>query len=265
VNQLAALIFDVDGTLADTEEAHRLAFNAAFREAGLDWQWSPRLYRELLAVTGGKERIRRFLQDRRLEDQLPVDADGLIAGLHGSKTRHYTRMLGQGQVELRPGVRRMIEQAKAEGLRLGIATTTTPANVAALLEHGLGPDGIHRFDVVGAGDVVPAKKPAPDIYLWVMRALCLEPAQCLALEDSRNGLLAASNSGIESIVITPSTYTRGEDFSGASLVVDRFGDGEHPCHVLEGSLRVGDELSVTDLRRLHAAVHVAAREGLRRE
>ncbi len=255
MNRLAALIFDVDGTLADTEEAHRLAFNAAFRDAGLDWEWSSSAYKGLLAVTGGKERIRRFVQSRRLEGQLPADADGFIASLHGTKTQHYTRMLAEGRIALRPGVCRLIEEARAEGLRLGIATTTTPANVAALLEQGLGPQGMSSFDAIGAGDLVAAKKPAPDIYLWVMDALGLEPAECLALEDSRNGLLAASRGGIESILITPSAYTLDEDFGGASLVVDRLGDSDHPCHVLAGNLAVGERLSLADLRRLHSLVH----------
>lgn len=211
-----ALIFDVDGTLAETEEAHREAFNRAFEAAGLAWNWDRALYAELLRVTGGKERIRHFLQ-RRGEAERAADAD-YIAGLHADKTRHYTRIVDAGQLELRPGVREVVACARRKGVRLAIATTTTLANVEALLTAAFGPTGMDLFPVIVAGDMVAAKKPAPDAYLEALARLDLAAADCLALEDSANGLRAALAAGLDTLV-TPSAYTANEDFSGAFAVL----------------------------------------------
>jgi HAD superfamily hydrolase (TIGR01509 family) len=260
MNELAALLFDVDGTLADTErDGHRVAFNAAFAEAGLDWDWSVELYGKLLAVTGGKERIRHYLDRYNREFRLPDDLDGFVAALHQSKTRHYTEMLAAGAIPLRNGVRRLLEAARAEGLRLAIATTTTPANVTALLRHSLAPNAEDWFEVIAAGDIVPAKKPAPDIFVWAMRQMALQPAQCLAFEDSRNGVLSARGAGIGAIVVTVNEYTRSDDFDGASLVLDQLGEPGDPCQVLAGDpVLANGMLQIEGLRRLHAAIGSAA-------
>ncbi|MCW9088172.1 MAG: HAD hydrolase-like protein, partial [Gammaproteobacteria bacterium] len=165
MSTLKALLFDVDGTLADTErDGHRVAFNRAFSEAGLDWEWSEELYGKLLAVTGGKERIRYYLDSFNTGFVPPAELDSFIAGLHQAKTRHYVEMLSSGAIPLRPGVKRLISEAREAGMRLAVATTTTPENVSALLENAMAPDAMDWFEVIAAGDVVPAKKPAPDIY-----------------------------------------------------------------------------------------------------
>ena len=213
-----AVIFDVDGTLAETEETHREAFNRAFRQAGLSWAWDRDLYRELLAVTGGKERIRHFIEDHGGEGAPAEDRDAFIRALHAEKTAAYTRMVGGGELELRPGVRELIDAARRRSYSLAIATTTTPANVDALLEAAFGDTGPGLFEVVCAGDSVADKKPAPDVYLRTLEELGLPAANCIAVEDSRNGLLAACAAGIETIV-TPSLYTRGESFDEAALVI----------------------------------------------
>lgn len=214
---LSALIFDVDGTLADTEEAHRRAFNQAFKEAGFDWYWDRQLYTRLLLVSGGKARIDKYLSHH---DPALLKSDGyedLIVGLHKAKAEFIVQALRKGQVPLRPGVEALLRQARAEGLTLAIATTTTPANFQSLIESTLGAPALDWFTAIGAGDCVEHLKPAPDVYLWVLDKLGLSPTRCMAFEDSANGLKAASAAGLPTL-ITPCPYTRDHDFSGAMAV-----------------------------------------------
>lgn len=250
---LEALIFDVDGTLADTErQGHRVAFNRAFEEAGLDWRWDEALYGQLLQVTGGKERIVHYLDKFNTQFRKPSDFTGFVSALHRKKTLYYKQLIEQGGIPLRPGVERLLNEARTAGLRLAIATTTTHDNVTALLNSCLGPEGESWFEVVAAGDVVPAKKPAPDVYLWAMQRLGLEPQACLALEDSHNGVRSVVAAGIRGLVVTANAYTRDEDFSGAELVVDHLGEPNLPCKVLAGDLFGRDWVDIALLRELHA-------------
>lgn len=215
--KLAALIFDVDGTLAETEEAHRDAFNRAFAEFGLDWSWDTALYRELLRTSGGKERIRAFVARFEPARAEAPDFDELVRALHLRKTDLYTAAVAKGGVPFRPGVRRVIEEARAAGLRLAIATTTSRANVVALLDGATGGEGHDWFEVVGCAEDAPVKKPDPQVYHFVLKAMGLAPAQCLALEDSTNGVGATRASAIP-VVVTESVYTEGDDFTGALAV-----------------------------------------------
>ena len=234
MSKLEALIFDVDGTLSDTErDGHRVAFNRAFADAGLDWDWTVELYGDLLSVTGGKERLTYYLERYRPDFQPPRPVAEFVADLHAAKTRHYLQILAERGIPLRPGVERLLTEAREAGLRLAIATTTTPANVTALLESVL-PGKLDWFEVIGAGDVVPAKKPAPDIYKYVLNELRLAPNQCLAFEDSELGLRSSLGAGLKTIV-TVNPYTTGQDFSGAALVVDNLGEPAQPVDVLAGN------------------------------
>jgi HAD superfamily hydrolase (TIGR01509 family) len=223
---IKAIIFDVDGTLADTEDGHRQSFNKAFAENGLDWNWDVALYDKLLAVTGGKERIKYFVERFLSGFTKPADYDGFVKNLHAVKTGYYTAMLRGGQIPLRPGIKQLITDAHAAGITLAIATTTTPENVSALLEVGLGKDWAKYFSANGCGDIVPHKKPAPDIYDWVLRELKLSAADCIALEDSNNGLRSALAAGIKTYV-TINPYTCKQDFTGAAAVFDDLSDLPH--------------------------------------
>ena len=220
---LKAIIFDVDGTLADTEDAHRVAFNQTFAENNLGWNWDVALYGKLLKVTGGKERIKYFVEDFLTNFSKPADYESFVKMLHVRKTEHYTAALRDGHIPLRPGIRQLILDAHKAGLKLAVATTTSPENVSALLEVGLGKDWNKYFDALGCGDIVPLKKPAPDIYNWVLNELKLAPQDCIALEDSNNGLQSALAAGIKTY-ITTNPFTRHQDFTGAAAVFNDLSD-----------------------------------------
>lgn len=248
--ELKALIFDVDGTLADTErDGHRVAFNLAFAEAGLDWNWTVELYGELLQVTGGKERIRLYIEKYLDEFSAPRDLSEYIADLHKSKTRHYLELLQRGEIPLRPGVERLLLEAREAGLILGIATTTTPDNVTWLLKSTLGEESLNWFDVIAAGDVVPAKKPAPDIFVYAMEEIGLSADECIAFEDSGNGIKSSQGAGLKTI-ITINDYTYDHDFSGAVLVLDKFGEPDQPSIALQGQLNGKNWLDIEQIKKL---------------
>lgn len=218
---LKALIFDVDGTLADTESAHCAAFNQAFAQFGLDWHWSDAVYTELLKVTGGRERIEHFIHSAQ-PDLSPLGALGFNQSLSRVielKTMAYVRSVNEGAVALRPGVLRLIEQAHAQGVQLAIATTTSPPNIAALLSRELGARWREQFAAIGDSSSARAKKPDPQVYLQVLASLQLPASQCLALEDSANGLRAAVGAGLATL-ITPTRYTEHDNFDGALRVVE---------------------------------------------
>lgn len=217
---LRAVIFDVDGTLCETEDMHRAAFNRAFRLWNLGWHWDHDLYRQLLKTTGGKERIAAF------QTMLPpaarrLDAEA-IAQLHAEKTIAYAGLVSTG-LALRPGIATIIKRARQAGLKLAVATTTSRANVEALaLKIWDRPAGA-VFDVIAAGDEVAEKKPAPDVYHLALTRLNLTAAEAIAFEDSANGLRAARAAGLATVV-APSVFTQGEDFTAAAVLAHGFDD-----------------------------------------
>jgi HAD superfamily hydrolase (TIGR01509 family) len=242
---LDALIFDVDGTLAETEETHRAALNETFRAFGLPWDWDQETYRRLLRVMGGKERLLHFIEHDR-----PDEAERGRAALdeiHAAKNLRYAAFVRDGRVTLRPGVERLIHQARAAELRLAIATTTSLANVEALLTATLGPDGPALFETVAAGDSVATKKPAPDIFLLALERLALQAGSAIAFEDTVYGLRSATAAGLRSVV-TPSFYTDDQDFSGAAAVFDCLGDPDRPARHIAGA-GAGETMVTIDFLR----------------
>lgn len=268
-NHLQGLIFDVDGTLANTErDGHRVAFNQAFAEAGLDWHWSVEFYGELLAIAGGKERVHFYLNKYLPEfrpslelsrsytsrisrgttatsPSLDKEINNFVTYLHKLKTKYYLKLLRKGEIALRPGVKRLITEARQNDITLAIATTSSLPNVIALLEKYLDLDW---FEVIAAGDIVAAKKPAPDIYQYVLNRTNIPAQNWLVFEDSDNGLAAAKEASLKTI-ITVNNYTVTQDFSEAHLVVSDLGEIHSSCKILQGKF---DQkfIDVTSLQKI---------------
>jgi HAD superfamily hydrolase (TIGR01509 family) len=225
---MPALVFDCDGVLSDTErDGHLRAFNQSFREFGLPVRWGVEDYGKKLLIGGGKERMAslltpEFIRQSALSED-PVLLRGAVEAWHKRKTEIYIALVRDGSLPGRPGVARLVHEALDEGWSLAVASTSAPASVQAVLDHVVGPELAARFDAVLAGDEVAHKKPAPDIYQLAIERLDAEPRETLVIEDSRNGLLAATAAGLRTVV-TVSTYTAEEDFSEASLVVTSLGE-----------------------------------------
>jgi len=257
---VSALVFDCDGVLADTErDGHRPAFNQTFREFGLPIEWSEETYREKLQIAGGKERMASELTPEFASaNGLPTDPEGQAAQLaawHRRKTQIYTEMVAAGTLPTRPGIRRIITEAQDAGWRLAVASTSAEPSVRAILEQAIGPERAERFDLLLAGDVVARKKPAPAIYLLTLERLGVTAAEVLVVEDSRNGLLAASGAGLR-CVMTVNGYTEDEDNSEAILVVSSLGDpdGERTRVIANRSAaRPADYITLVDLERCLAS------------
>ena len=251
-----ALVFDCDGVLADTErDGHLPAFNQTFADARVPIHWSPEEYGHLLAIGGGKERLATVFTPVFVETaHLPSDLDEqreLIATWHKVKTTHYTDLVAAGVMPARPGIARIVQEARDAGWQLAVASTSAEASVRAVLEHAVGAELAAEFAVF-AGDVVPAKKPAPDIYLLALREMGLGPADVVVVEDSANGLRAALGAGLRTIV-TVSSYTADEDFTGASLVVSSLGDlPDAPADVLANphGLPIDGQVELSHVERL---------------
>jgi HAD superfamily hydrolase (TIGR01509 family) len=217
---LNALIFDVDGTLADTESVHLEAFNHAFKAEGLDWHWTLEHYTRLLEISGGKERMLHHWRtvDPELKELESGAVKDSIDRLHGIKTACYENAVNNGAVVLRPGVLALMNEARRAGLQLAIATSTSPVNIAALMRSAIGEDWRSHFLAIGDASNAPIKKPHPQVYLKVLADLGMRAAECVAFEDSANGLRAALAAGLDT-VITPNGFTAHHDFKGALRVV----------------------------------------------
>ncbi len=252
MNHLEAVIFDVDGTLADTEDVHRLAFNRAFKEFDLLWNWTPKLYEELLRISGGRERITYYGAD--LAQRFPHrDAfNHFVRDLHGVKTQIYAEMLSSGAVPLRPGVSRLLAEIRAANLTLAIATGSTYSNLKTLLDRNLPADWASWFSAIATCDTVTEKKPSPAVYQAVLDTLELDPAHAVALEDTVNGCHAATHAGLAT-VITTHFFTRRHHFPNAALVVDSIGEPDQPFTVIKGDAGAHTMVDCDLLERLSRA------------
>lgn len=248
---LKALIFDVDGTMAETEEAHRAAFNELFAEMGLNWHWDFELYRTLLGTTGGQERMRQYIKEYAPPGGDAIDPVDEIVEMHKRKTFLYTQMVSGGQLALRPGVERLIDEARKGGIKLAICTTTNLIPLKALFEGTLGLAALEWFEAIATGDMVGAKKPAPDLYQLALRQLGLPANECLAIEDSRNGLMSAQSVQIETL-ITISQYTSEQSFPEAMAVVSDLGEPGAPASLLEQSRSEELIVDLATLQRWHS-------------
>ncbi len=220
---LKSIIFDVDGTLAETEELHRAAFNAMFENYGLNWHWDQAMYGKLLEVAGGRNRLQFFIE--QYQPDLAGDYIDMTAKMHADKTRIYGEMMASGDVSLRPGVERLIVKAIEKNLKLAIATSTSRKNVDALFAVTMGQDVLARFQAICCGDEVERVKPDPQVYQLALERLNLSPDECLAIEDSHIGLTSALSANIPTL-ITSSAYTKGEDFTGAEQVMEDLETGK---------------------------------------
>jgi len=233
-SRLKALIFDCDGVIAETErDGHRVAFNRAFKEAGLDVEWNIEEYGDLVKIAGGKERMKAYF--RRYPEIYPpeVFSDEFIGKLHKRKTKIFMDMSAKGELPVGPGIRRLIDDAYERGIILAVCSTSNEKSVVSLLHAVLGAERVNWFNGILAGDIVKAKKPAPDIYNLVKERFELDGSECFVVEDSRNGLLAAKAAGMHCL-ITISFYSQQEDFSEADLVVSSLGDPDLPAKVIKG-------------------------------
>ncbi|WP_267424204.1 HAD-IA family hydrolase [Methylobacterium sp. GC_Met_2] len=246
---LRALIFDVDGTLAETEDLHRQAFNRAFAELGLPWHWDAALYADLLTVMGGKERLAHYI-----DTQQPAGAEAfhaLAPEIHARKTAAYGALVAESRLPLRPGIARLIAEARAAGIRLAVATTTSRPNVDRLLAINF-PPGDAPFDVIAAGDEADRKKPAPDVFLLALAGLDIAASEAVAVEDSAAGISSARAAGLP-VLATRSRYTGSHKLDGAFSAVSDLGEPGQPHQHIGGVEWPGGVVDLAGLMRWHEA------------
>ncbi len=248
--KLSAVLFDVGGTIAESEEIHRVSFNEAFKEFGLSWYWDEAIYRELVFVGGGKERITHYINRAWPEMLKQKNLTKYIEDLHKIKSQIYEDYLNDCDLKARPGVIRLLNELKKMKIRLAIVSDTTEENLINLFKKGLSINPSEWFEILAHGGCTIQKKPAPDIYLWTLEKLKLPPESCIAIEDAPRGVKSAVDSGLK-VLVTPSIYTKNEDFREANLVVSDLGEPNEPFKVLKGPKQDLNYVNLDLLVRLH--------------
>ncbi len=248
------VIFDVDGTLADTEEIHRQAFNLAFEQFELGWNWTPALYEELLRISGGRERITYYGADLRENFHSEAEFNNFVLNIHGVKTEIYRDLLHSGAIKLRPGVERLIDECRRANMILGIATASKYANLKTLLDQNLGSEWPTWFETIKTCDSVDDKKPSPAVYLAVLGDLPVPANRCVAFEDTVNGLKSATGAGICTIVTTH-FFTRNHHFPEAGLVINHLGEPDQPFTVAVGDAGNSQMVDLNLMNRVLQASH----------
>ena len=250
--KLNAVLFDVGGTIAESEEVHRVSFNEAFKEFGLNWYWDEAIYRELVFVGGGKERIKHYITRAWPEMLKQKNLTKYIESVHKIKGQIYEEFLNDSQLKARPGIIRLLKELKNEKIRLAIVSDTTEENLINLFKKGLGINPIEWFEILAHGGCTIQKKPSPDIYLWTLERLKLPPESCLAIEDAPRGVDSAIDAGLK-VLVTPSIYTLEEKFEKSSLLLSHLGEPEEPFNVIKVDAFGHSFVDLDLLKKIHGS------------
>ena len=250
--KLNAILFDVGGTIAESEEIHRVSFNEAFKEFGLNWYWDEAIYRELVFIGGGKERIKHYITRAWPEMLKQKNLTKYIESVHKIKGQIYEEFLNDSQLKARPGIIRLLKELKNEKIRLAIVSDTTEENLINLFKKGLGINPIEWFEILAHGGCTIQKKPSPDIYLWTLERLKLPPESCLAIEDAPRGVDSAIDAGLK-VLVTPSIYTLEENFEKSSLLLSHLGEPEEPFNIIKGDAFGHSFVDFSLLKKIHGS------------
>ena len=250
--KLNAILFDVGGTIAESEEIHRVSFNEAFKEFGLNWYWDEAIYRELVFIGGGKERIKHYITRAWPEMLKQKNLTKYIESVHKIKGQIYEEFLNDSQLKARPGIIRLLKELKNEKIRLAIVSDTTEENLINLFKKGLGINPTEWFEILAHGGCTIQKKPSPDIYLWTLERLKLPPESCLAIEDAPRGVDSAIDAGLK-VLVTPSIYTLEEKFEKSSLLLSHLGEPEEPFNVIKGDAFGHSFVDLDLLKKIHGS------------
>jgi len=242
---LSAVLFDVDGTISETEDFHRKSFNEAFKEFNLDWFWDEAIYKELINIGDGKERIEYYIKRAWPEMLEYKNLTKYINSIHKVKNEIFKDFIMDCDIKFRPGVVRLINELRENNVRIAIVSSTTQDDLFTLFKNGLNMDPNTTFDLIAHGDCTEKKRPSPEIYEWILEKLRIAPQSCVAIEDSLRGLRSAVNANIN-VLVTPSIYTKNEDFKEANIVVSSLGEYDEPFNVIKGKTH-GNKLVNIDL------------------